>query len=79
VVFALLAFDALDKGDARLALPAISLTVLLSVLAHGISASPLAARYGAHADSLGQHRPERRDAPTLRTRSIRGPGSQPAS
>jgi len=78
VVFALLAFDALDKGDARLALPAISLTVLLSVLAHGISASPLAARYGGHADSLAQHRAEHADAPTLRTRSLRGPGSHRA-
>jgi len=75
VVFALLAFDALDKTDARLALPAISLTVLLSVLAHGISASPLAARYGEHVETLERHRPEHGDAPTLRTRSIRGPGS----
>jgi len=72
VVFALLAFDALDTTDRNLALPAISLTVLLSVLAHGITASPLAARYGAHADSLKQHRPEHQDAPRLRTRSLRG-------
>jgi len=44
VVFALLAVDALSKIDGRLALPAVSVTVLLSVLAHGISAptrSPL--------------------------------------
>jgi NhaP-type Na+/H+ or K+/H+ antiporter len=75
VVFALLAFDTLAKGDGRLALPAISLTVLLSVLAHGITASPLAARYGTHTKSLDHQRPEHRLSPSLRTRSIRGPGS----
>jgi NhaP-type Na+/H+ or K+/H+ antiporter len=72
VVFALLAFDALDKSDRTLALPAISLTVLLSVLAHGVTASPLAARYGKYAESLKQHRPEQQPAERLRTRRIRG-------
>ena len=75
VVFALLAVDALSKSEGHLVLPAVSLTVLLSVLAHGISASPLAARYGAHVASLEQHQPERQNVPALRTRSHRGPGS----
>jgi sodium/hydrogen antiporter len=70
VVFGLLTFDALSKSDGELALPAISLTVLLSVVAHGISASPLASRYAAHVQALGEHRPEHRDSPRLRTRSV---------
>jgi sodium/hydrogen antiporter len=48
VVFALLAVEEL-RVDASLqqALATISLTVLLSVVAHGLSAEPFAARYGA--------------------------------
>ncbi len=48
VVFALLTVEALDV-DASLqqVLATISLTVLLSVVAHGLSADPLALRYGA--------------------------------
>lgn len=69
VVFALLAFDALDRTDGRFALPAISLTVLLSVLAHGVSASPLAARYGAHVEAVAEDQPEHQTLPDLRTRS----------
>jgi NhaP-type Na+/H+ or K+/H+ antiporter len=45
LVFALLALEELGPG-ADEAVAVISLTVLISVIAHGISASPLAARYG---------------------------------
>lgn len=45
LVFALLALEDLG-GDAEEAVAVIGLTVLMSVLAHGLSASPLAARYG---------------------------------
>lgn len=45
LVFALLALEALGP-DADEAIAVIGLTVLLSVLAHGFSAAPLAARYG---------------------------------
>ena len=48
LVFALLALEELGT-DADEALTVIGLTVLLSVLAHGLSASPLATRYGAAA------------------------------
>lgn len=47
VVFALIAVESLDVDDElQRAIAAIALTVLLSVLAHGLSADVLAARYG---------------------------------
>jgi NhaP-type Na+/H+ or K+/H+ antiporter len=50
VIFALLALEDLH-GAAHGAADVISLTVLLSVLAHGLSAVPLAARYGRTEDA----------------------------
>ena len=48
VVFSLIALESLDvDDDLRVVLATISLTVLLSVIAHGLSAQPLASRYGA--------------------------------
>lgn len=53
LVFALIALEELgDPADP--AVVVIGVTVLLSVLAHGVSAAPLAARYGRAA---GAHRP----------------------
>jgi NhaP-type Na+/H+ or K+/H+ antiporter len=51
LVFALLALEALGS-IADEAVAVISVTVLLSVLAHGLSAAPLAARYGAAVSDL---------------------------
>jgi sodium/hydrogen antiporter len=45
VIFALIAADELGTG-ARTAVAVIGMTVLLSVFAHGLSARPLATRYG---------------------------------
>jgi NhaP-type Na+/H+ or K+/H+ antiporter len=45
LVFALLALESLGPA-ADEAVAVIAMTVLLSVLAHGLTASPLAARYG---------------------------------
>ena len=45
LVFALLALEELGPG-ADEAVAVIAVTVLLSVVAHGLSASPLANRYG---------------------------------
>lgn len=61
VVFALLAVEELEV-DASLqqVLATISLTVLLSVLAHGLSADPLAVRYGAW---VSRQRAEQESAP----------------
>jgi NhaP-type Na+/H+ or K+/H+ antiporter len=47
VVFALLALEELGTKDAQPAVTVIIITVLLSVVVHGITAEPLAARYAA--------------------------------
>ena len=60
LVFALLALEELGP-DADEAVAIIGLTVLLSVLAHGLSADPLAARYGGAVTGHGQQpTPEQR-------------------
>jgi NhaP-type Na+/H+ or K+/H+ antiporter len=46
VVFGLLALEDLAEPAAKPAVTVIAFTVLLSVLAHGLSADPLAKRYG---------------------------------
>jgi NhaP-type Na+/H+ or K+/H+ antiporter len=52
LVFALLALEEIGPG-ANEAVAVITLTVLLSVLAHGVSAAPLAARYAGAAAARG--------------------------
>ncbi len=47
VVFALLALEELGSNDAGPEVAVISVTVLLSVIAHGVTAEPLAERYAA--------------------------------
>jgi hypothetical protein len=61
VVFALLAVEGLGHDDPRLltAVDTITVTILLSVIAHGVTARPLAARY---VDGLG---PSRSGPPSL--------------
>ena len=46
VVFGLLALEDLARSAAKPAVTVIAFTVLLSVLAHGLSADPVAKRYG---------------------------------
>lgn len=70
VVFALLAFDSLDKSAGQTALATITTVVLVSVLAHGISASPVAGWYGRRVTVLEADRPEHQAVPRLRTRSF---------
>jgi NhaP-type Na+/H+ or K+/H+ antiporter len=45
VVFGLIAFDELEGPDGRRVLAVVTVTVLLSVIAHGVSARPLGRRY----------------------------------
>ena len=71
VVFGLIAVDSLAPADAQVVLGAVVVTVALSVLAHGASASPLARRYGARAERLHPERPEHRAAPRLPVRDLR--------
>ena len=76
VIFALLAFDTLEVADGRRVLTAVTVTVVASVVAHGVTASPFAARYGQAAAAFHPHRPEHVPAPELRSRTL--PGRSPA-
>jgi NhaP-type Na+/H+ or K+/H+ antiporter len=69
VVFAVIAFDSLKGTEAEAVLAAITLTVLLSVFAHGLSAAPLSRRYGDHVAALAKTTPEREAVAELATRS----------
>ena len=60
---ALIAVDSLDTASGNRVLPAVVLPVLLSVVAHGVTASPLAVRYGAHAAGLHPQHPEHMASP----------------
>jgi NhaP-type Na+/H+ or K+/H+ antiporter len=71
VVFGLIAVDGLDRADAQVVLGAVVVTVALSVLAHGVTASPLARIYGAHATGLHPERPEHHPSPGLAVRDLR--------
>jgi NhaP-type Na+/H+ or K+/H+ antiporter len=79
VVFGLLAVDALEPSQSKAVLAAVTLTVALSVLLHGVSASPLAARYGAYAAARLEagHPAHGRggEAARIATRSLRRVGS----
>ncbi|MGH9214552.1 MAG: cation:proton antiporter [Acidimicrobiales bacterium] len=72
VVFALIAFDELEPGEARTTmLAAIVATVLLSVIAHALTAKPLAGRYAAYVARAGQPA-DIRPTPELPTRARLG-------
>ena len=66
LVFALLAVEELGPR-ADPAVVAIAITVFLSVLAHGLSAAPLAARYGR---AVGAHEPEPDPVPDVPVRGL---------
>jgi hypothetical protein len=68
VVFAVIAFDSMEGSDAGAVLAAITLTVLVSVVAHGLTAAPLSRRYGERVAALPEDAPERQDVPTLASR-----------
>ncbi|MET0662407.1 MAG: cation:proton antiporter [Ilumatobacteraceae bacterium] len=68
VVFAVIAYDSMTGPDARVVLAAITLTVLVSVVAHGFTAAPLSRRYGEHVAALSADAPERQDVPNLASR-----------
>ena len=73
VVFTLLAFDALDGNALANSLAEITTwTILLSVLAHGLTSGPLAAWYGRRLSAAPADTPELATvAPTLlRKRSL---------
>jgi NhaP-type Na+/H+ or K+/H+ antiporter len=77
VVFALIAYDSLDSADAHRALSTISVVVLLSVLAHGVSARPVASWYARRIDRLSRERPEHHTTAPIATRSFARPRTPP--
>ena len=71
-MFGLIAVDMFASSPAKVTLAAVTLTVALSVLLHGMTASPLAARYGTYASRLQRGRPEHNQAaPAIATRAVR--------
>jgi sodium/hydrogen antiporter len=68
VVFGIIAFDALPGHDGDVIVAAITLTVLTSVLAHGVTARPWSRRYGSRVAALGEEVPERTTVPHLHSR-----------
>ena len=82
VVFGLIAFDGLDPVAANQVLSLVVVTVTLSVVAHGLTAGPLAARYGRFAATLVDHQPEHHATAPFRTRpplEFRTPGATPTT
>ena len=74
VVFTLLALEEIEPGDSSgILLETVTWTILLSVILHGISASPLAARYGASIAKAGDI-PEKAPAgePQIRLHDLGG-------
>jgi sodium/hydrogen antiporter len=74
VVFTLLALEEIERGsDGPMLLETVTWTILLSVVLHGISASPLAARYGASIATAGDI-PEKAPAgePRIRLHDLAG-------
>jgi NhaP-type Na+/H+ or K+/H+ antiporter len=72
VVFGLIAYDSLAPVEAAHVLSVVTVTITLSVLAHGFSASPLAARYGSFVRTLMGHMPEHASTPSMRARTRLG-------
>jgi sodium/hydrogen antiporter len=74
VVFTLLALEEIERsGGGGMLLETVTWTILLSVVLHGISASPLAARYGASIAKAGKI-PEKAPAaePRIRLHDLAG-------
>ena len=72
VVFALIAVDSLGRADAEVVLAAVTSTVLVSVLAHGFSAGPLARRYAAAVAAVPPEDAEHAAAPPLTDDAMAG-------
>ena len=73
VVFTLLALEEIERSGGAMLLETVTWTILLSVVLHGISARPLAARYGASIAKTGEI-PEKAPAaePRIRLHDLAG-------
>jgi sodium/hydrogen antiporter len=72
VVFGLIAVDSLQAAGANRVLAAVSVTVALSVVAHGVTASPFARRYARSVATLPSAGREHTAAGPLPVRSLAG-------
>jgi len=79
VVFGLIAYDTLDPTNGSRVLSVVTVTIAFSVLAHGVSASPLAARYGAFTAKLSNQQPEHQVTPAIPTSANMSGNSRKAS
>jgi sodium/hydrogen antiporter len=70
VVFGLIAVDSLAPEASHVVLGAVVVTVAMSVLAHGVTASPLTDLYQARSRRLHPGRPEHRSTSILPTRTL---------
>jgi NhaP-type Na+/H+ or K+/H+ antiporter len=71
IVFGIIAIDALPAAEGQSIIALITLTVILSVLVHGVTARPLARRYGEQANDRDKDAAEpSRRAATLRPRHL---------
>ncbi len=72
VVFGLIAYDSLDPTNAGRVLSVVTVTIAVSVVAHGLSASPLATRFGTHSTTLARDDAAHADTPAMRARTSLG-------
>jgi len=70
VVFALIAVDTLDPSDGRTVLAAVTMTVALSVVAHGVSALPFTSLYLRGIAGLERGRPEHTPSTDIPVRAL---------
>jgi NhaP-type Na+/H+ or K+/H+ antiporter len=70
VIFGVIAVDSLRPADGNRVLAATTLTVALSIVAHGLSGSPLSRKYGEHMARVHPGGPEHEPRPHLRTRTL---------
>jgi NhaP-type Na+/H+ or K+/H+ antiporter len=73
IIFGLIAVDQLSSSQGKVLVGAVATTVGLSVLLHGVTASPLAERYARHVHRLDADRPEHAPTATLSARTLRVP------
>jgi NhaP-type Na+/H+ or K+/H+ antiporter len=78
LVFALLALEDLGPG-ADQAVAVIAVTVFLSVLAHGLTAGPLAARYGRRQRATSSGAPQNDSTADLPVRGLPRRASPPSA
>lgn len=78
VIFALLAVEDLNQAAARAVVPVVVITVLLSVVMHGLSSGPLAQRYGRrYGGAAAQPGQEQREPGELPIRGLSAKSGPP--